>query len=317
MKEEKEEVQEIEKIFTEEAPTNFKYISKDIEIIDGATKKTMTHRYHFDAPDGYNEDKTVSYPLVISLCAWGFPNSEEAVNIPEWTFGHLADNSPYCTMPGVDKVKAFQYTPICPPPYSRESGLPTAPEGGEWNSPAEKQMIIATVKELISKYNIDKSRIYLQGFSMGGAGVWYIAQEFYDEMGYPIAAISRVAGYTPTDKMLDENLFPDVYKSAVWYHVGENDTMALDWDYIGNAELAEYTYQKLVKQHGTGEETIVERSIGNGLTEGDDELQSIMKEYKVNGKSVIRLSVYKSRGHEDLSGRNIDFIDWIFSQKNK
>lgn len=303
-----------EKIFTEEAPTNFKYMQKEVEVNDNGKKTIQIHRYHFNAPEGYNENKAVSYPLVISLYPFGFPNSEEALTIPEWTFGFLSDGSPYSIMPGENQPAAFQYSPICPPPYNREFGGPSAPDGGEWNSPAAKQMIIATIKELISKYNIDTSRIYLNGFSMGGAGVWYIAQAFYDEMGYPIAAISRSAGYTPTDKMLDANMFPDLYKSAIWYHVGENDDMALSWDGMGNADLAEYTYQKLILQHGKGEEKITQRTIGNGLTEEGDELESTMKEYIVDGKSLLRLSIYKNRGHENLCARNTDFVEWMYKQ---
>ncbi len=305
---------EEEKIYTEEAPTNFKYLQKEVQVTENGKTTTQIHRYNFDAPDGYNENKLISYPLIISLCASGYPNSEEALSIPEWTFGHLSDNSPYCTLPGDNQPAAFRYTPICPPPYSREFGGPSAPDGGEWNSPAAKQMIIATLKELISKYNIDTTRIYLNGFSMGGAGVWYIAQEFYTKMGYPIAAISRSAGYTPTNKMLDLNMFPDLYKSAIWYHVGDQDNMAVSWDAMGNFELAKYTYQKLVTEHGVGKEVITERSIGNGLTDEKDGLESTMKEYFVNNKSVLRLSIYKNKGHEELCQRNTDFIEWLFKQ---
>jgi lysophospholipase L1-like esterase len=303
-------------IYTEEAPTNFKYIAKDIAIVENGNTTIQTHRYNFDAPDIYNVNKSRSYPLVISLCASGFPNSVEALTIPMWTFGQLADNSPYCVMPGENQQPAFFYTPICPPPYSREFGGPSAPDGGEWNSPAAKQMIIATIKELISRYNIDTKRIYINGFSMGGAGVWYIAQEFYEKMGYPVAAISRCAGYTPTNQMLDMNKFPDVYRSAIWYHVGEKDTMPLNGNTMGNFELAHYTYNKIKQQRSGGIETVINRSVGNGLTANNDSLESTLYDYSVGGRSVFRLSVYANRGHEDLSARNTDFVNWMYGQKN-
>jgi predicted esterase len=307
--------------FTETAPTVYKYCADDMSITAAnGSVSTQTHRYHFRAPAAYNGDKSVSYPLIISLHGWGFPNSESCVSIPPNTFGHLQDGSPASTIPGSGSLPAFEYSPICPPPYYT-SNEPSAPNGGEWNSPAAKQMIVGTIKNLMQRFNVDPARIYLVGFSMGGAGTWYIAQAWYEATGYPMAAISRNSGYTPTNQMLDAGQFADVFRSSVWIHVGDQDDMAQSGS-LGNFELAKYTYAKLKAQRGAGVETITNRSEGNGLTTktpSADSMTATLSDYEVGGKSVLRLSVYHNpdpnkAGHSDFSGRDTDFLTWLFDQ---
>jgi len=168
----------IKPVYTEDAPTNTKYYQIPMEINANGTTSTQTHRFHFDAPVVYNADKSKKYPLVINLHASGFPNSEEATEITDEShFAYLRDGSSYAFLNGNDIPESFYYLPICPPPYSAYTGGPLARDGGEWNSPASKQMIMATIKDLINRFNIDITRIYITGFSMGGAGTWYIAQE--------------------------------------------------------------------------------------------------------------------------------------------
>ncbi|MBE5819206.1 MAG: phospholipase [Clostridiales bacterium] len=55
---------------------------------------------------------------------------------------------------------------------------------------AHVQEIGQFIKDMIKKYDIDESRVYLTGLSMGGFGTWYTAMEF-PEM---FAAIAPVCG---------------------------------------------------------------------------------------------------------------------------
>ena len=63
---------------------------------------------------------------------------------------------------------------------------PQAPEPNGWNVPLLKGMI----DDVLSKYNVDRSRVYLTGLSMGGYGAWELA------MRYPeyFAAIAPICG---------------------------------------------------------------------------------------------------------------------------
>jgi predicted peptidase len=63
---------------------------------------------------------------------------------------------------------------------------PQAPDGEWWHARLLKGMI----DEVLAKYNVDRSRVYLTGMSMGGYGTWDLA------INYPhyFAAIAPVCG---------------------------------------------------------------------------------------------------------------------------
>jgi predicted peptidase len=66
---------------------------------------------------------------------------------------------------------------------------PQCPENSLWDT----KILYELVVDIASKYNVDKSRIYLTGLSLGGWGTWKLAEE-HPEM---FAAIAPVCG--PTD----------------------------------------------------------------------------------------------------------------------
>jgi len=69
---------------------------------------------------------------------------------------------------------------------------PQCPENVWWDTEALYQLVV----EISKKYNVDKSRIYLTGLSMGGWGTWKLAEE-HPEM---FAAVAPVCA--PIDRMM-------------------------------------------------------------------------------------------------------------------
>ncbi len=63
---------------------------------------------------------------------------------------------------------------------------PQCPQGQWWNTYLLKGMI----DDVLANYNVDKSRVYLTGLSMGGFGAWELAMTF---PGY-FAAIAPICG---------------------------------------------------------------------------------------------------------------------------
>jgi len=63
---------------------------------------------------------------------------------------------------------------------------PQCPDGQWWSAYLLKEMI----DDVLAKYNIDKSRVYLTGLSMGGFGAWELS------MAYPeyFAAVAPICG---------------------------------------------------------------------------------------------------------------------------
>lgn len=49
---------------------------------------------------------------------------------------------------------------------------PQCPSGRSWSDPAAMQTLIALLDDLVEKYQVDESRVYLTGLSMGGYGTW-------------------------------------------------------------------------------------------------------------------------------------------------
>jgi predicted peptidase len=84
----------------------------------------------------------------------------------------------------------FTYQHLIPSPVAILA--PQCPENVWWNSTALYQLIL----DISEKYNIDKSRIYLTGLSMGGWGTWKLAEE-HPEL---FAAIAPVCA--PVDRMM-------------------------------------------------------------------------------------------------------------------
>jgi len=69
---------------------------------------------------------------------------------------------------------------------------PQCPEKIWWDTTALYQLIL----DISAKYNVDKTRIYLTGLSMGGWGTWKLAEE-HPEL---FAAIAPVCG--PVDRLM-------------------------------------------------------------------------------------------------------------------
>ena len=63
---------------------------------------------------------------------------------------------------------------------------PQCPEGHWWNPLA----VDALLDKAIADYNIDPSRVYLTGLSMGGRGTWEMA----NRAGHKLAAIAPICG---------------------------------------------------------------------------------------------------------------------------
>jgi predicted peptidase len=88
---------------------------------------------------------------------------------------------------------------------------PQCPANIWWDTNVVYQLI----KEISTKYNIDTSRIYLTGLSMGGWGTWKLAEE-HPEM---FAAIAPVCG--PVDRIMNydveklKNLPTQIYHGAL------------------------------------------------------------------------------------------------------
>jgi len=97
----------------------------------------------------------------------------------------------------------------------REPTFLVAPVGGRggWNRNGRGEAILEIVDALIAEFPIDRQRIYIQGFSMGGAGTWAFLQE---RPGFFAAANPQAigGGQVDVDKVKD---------TPIWATIGSDD----------------------------------------------------------------------------------------------
>ena len=73
--------------------------------------------------------------------------------------------------------------------------FPQAARGTTWDSSAMQGMVIAEIDKTLTEFHGDPRRLYLSGFSMGGAGAYQIAARWPERF----AALVAIAGFVPTD----------------------------------------------------------------------------------------------------------------------
>jgi predicted peptidase len=67
---------------------------------------------------------------------------------------------------------------------------PQLPDGQSWT---DVDRLAALIEDILTRYPADRSRVYLTGYSMGGGGVWRMAQAYADMF----AAAAPLAALTP------------------------------------------------------------------------------------------------------------------------
>ncbi len=88
---------------------------------------------------------------------------------------------------------------------------PQCPMGIGWDT----EVLINLLDEVVSKYNVDKNRIYLTGLSMGGGGTWKLATQNPDRF----AAITPICGWGEPDLAYKLKDVP------TWVFHGEDDSV--------------------------------------------------------------------------------------------
>ena len=65
--------------------------------------------------------------------------------------------------------------------------------GGAWSSSANEHVVNVLMEDVLKNYNIDRKKIAVTGFSMGGTGAWHYGMKYPDRF----SAVIPVAGTPP------------------------------------------------------------------------------------------------------------------------
>jgi predicted peptidase len=103
--------------------------------------------YGLSIPRGYDAGKPA--PLVVALHPGG--------NMPYYG----RDFMRLVMEPGLRDLRAIIVAPDCP--------------ANSWEDPRAEQVVLALVEDALRHYNIDRKRVLVAGFSMGGRGTWWMS----------------------------------------------------------------------------------------------------------------------------------------------
>jgi len=161
--------------------------------------------YALYAPKGYSKRRP--WPLILSLHGAG-GNGPMEINF-QWSRN-------------LSKWKGFVVAPSGRPP------------GAQW-FPEQEKFVLAVLRDVCRKANIDANRIYCNGFSNGGNGAWYYAEV---HPGTFAAMCTRGGGNPRTD------LLKNLFRVPTYIVHGELDTVIkVTHDRRDAAKLKEMEYE--------------------------------------------------------------------------
>jgi len=130
-------------------------------------------RYGLSVPDGYRQSQP--RPLILALHPGG-----------ERTRYYGSAYARMMVAPAAADLGAFIVAPDCP--------------SGAWTDAASEQAVMALLDRVLSDYAIDRRRVLVTGFSMGGRGTWFMASHHRDlfTAAIPMAAST---GDDPIDSL--------------------------------------------------------------------------------------------------------------------
>ncbi|GAA3628986.1 MopE-related protein [Flavivirga jejuensis] len=173
--------------------------------------------YRFFRPEGADTVNT-EYPLIISL------HGAEFFISPENTFLQ-GDYGTYMALAWIEENNQETY-----PAYVIAPNIHRDIRGQNyrnWLTEASLDFIEKLLDFILQSENIDESRIYITGHSMGGIGSWYLGAKMHDK----IAAIVPLSNaFVPGDPSFDEvtsQIENDIFENLpVWSFIHRADTGA-------------------------------------------------------------------------------------------
>ncbi len=121
-------------------------------------------KYTISIPETYSRDKSI--PLILALHYGGKVT-------PFYGKGYVT----LLVKPALNDLEAIIAAPDCP--------------GNGWANPEVEKAVMEFLEIIIAEYKIDRDRILITGYSMGGIGTWYLASRHPDvfSAAIPVSAI--------------------------------------------------------------------------------------------------------------------------------
>ncbi len=136
-------------------------------------------RYAVSLPDGYSPRQ--ARPLVVALHPGGG-------RFPYYGAAFMEQ----VVAPGLHELGAIIVAPDCPTQ--------------SWTDPNAERAVLALLRSVMSDYAIDRRRVLITGFSLGGRGTWFLASRHADLFTGAIV-MAGAPGAQPVDRLATRPTF--------------------------------------------------------------------------------------------------------------
>lgn len=155
--------------------------------------KKVSYPYLTYLPKGYDTDTFKEWPLIIYLHG----GSQRGTDIKRLYDSGIPDQ--------IYRGREFPFIVISP----------LCPSHLRWSTDDWFENFF---NEIIDKYRIDTTRVYLTGASLGGEGTWYLAERYTDKF----AAIAPMCGFTSASDYIEKNVHR-LMDIPIWAFHGKSD----------------------------------------------------------------------------------------------
>jgi predicted peptidase len=171
------------------------------QVMQARVRQELSLRYLLFLPQNYQATSAQKWPLILFLHGAG----ERGTNLT-----NVAVHGPPKFVPNQPDFPFIVASPQCP-------------SGEVWSDEA----LSALLDDLLARYNVDATRVYLTGLSMGGYGTWSLATK----MPSRFAAVAPICGGGETIRVLLPGRGQEAALKSlgVWaFHGGKDTVVPLD-----------------------------------------------------------------------------------------
>jgi predicted peptidase len=174
------------------------------------------HRYQVYVPSDYPASK--AWPVIVSLHGNGRQGSD----------GMLQTGTDFAARIRENRA-----------PFPAIVIFPQAKVGARWFYPAMEQLVVTELDRTIAEFRVDRSRVYLQGYSMGGTGCYRLAALWPGRFAAVVVVAGRItagANYTAGEIEIDREANPTVASADPFSALAAKLDKTPLWIFHGDAD---------------------------------------------------------------------------------
>ncbi|MEM7484900.1 MAG: hypothetical protein AAF348_06790 [Bacteroidota bacterium] len=185
-------------------------------------KQYFTHKltntavpYHLFEPKNA-EGSNTKFPLIIAL------HGAEYFLTPKDKFLNI-DYTGYMALAWIEKENQEKYPAYVVAPHLHEALWENNEDYFGWSNTASSDFVEKLLDHLIETANIDASRIYITGHSMGGDGTWYLGAKLQDRIAAIVPLSNAVSESTMS--FVKAKIENETFETLpIWNFIHRNDS---------------------------------------------------------------------------------------------